>query len=93
MNIVSRILLREIVNILKKTKNSPNQPRITAIDKNFNLDHAVANSIIHKFKCHSTLKKLLIQTSKKHSDIFLVPFFMGYLIVMFNKLIFIYNHK
>jgi len=32
LNIVSRILLREIVNILKKTKNSPNQPRITAID-------------------------------------------------------------
>jgi len=32
LNIASRILFREIVNILKKTKNSPNQPRITAID-------------------------------------------------------------
>ena len=28
----SRILFIEIVNILKKTKNKPNQPRITAID-------------------------------------------------------------
>ena len=32
LNITSRILFIEIVNILKKTKNSPNQPRITAID-------------------------------------------------------------
>ena len=32
LNINSRILFIEIVNILKKTKNSPNQPRITAID-------------------------------------------------------------
>ena len=30
--ITSRILFIEIVNILKKTKTSPNQPRITAID-------------------------------------------------------------
>jgi len=32
LNITSRILFIEIVNILKKTKNSPNHPRITAID-------------------------------------------------------------
>ena len=32
LNITSRILFIEIVNILKKTKNSPNQPRIIAID-------------------------------------------------------------
>ena len=32
LKITSRILFIEIVNILKKTKNSPNQPRITAID-------------------------------------------------------------
>ena len=32
LKITSRILFIEIVNILKNTKNSPNQPRITAID-------------------------------------------------------------
>jgi len=32
LNNTSRILFIEIVNILKKTKNSPNQPNITAID-------------------------------------------------------------
>ena len=32
LKITSRILFIEIVNILRKTKNSPNQPRITAID-------------------------------------------------------------
>ena len=32
LSIISSILFREIVNILKKTKNRPNQPKITAID-------------------------------------------------------------
>jgi len=32
LNINSRIFFIEIVNILKKTKNSPNQPTITAND-------------------------------------------------------------
>ncbi len=32
LNIASRILFIEIVNILKKTKNNPNQPKIMAID-------------------------------------------------------------
>ncbi len=31
-NIASRILFIEIVNTLKNTKKSPNQPKITAID-------------------------------------------------------------
>ena len=32
LKIASRILFIEIVNILKNTKKSPNQPKITAID-------------------------------------------------------------
>jgi len=32
LKIASRILFIEIVNILKNTKNSPNQPKMTAID-------------------------------------------------------------
>ena len=32
LKIASRILFIEIVNILKKTKNSPNHPKIIAID-------------------------------------------------------------
>jgi len=32
LKIASRIFFIEIVNILKKTKNNPNQPKITAID-------------------------------------------------------------
>ena len=32
LKITSRILFIEIVNILKNTKNSPNQPKIIAID-------------------------------------------------------------
>ena len=32
LNIDSSILLRTIVNILKKTKNKPNHPKMTAID-------------------------------------------------------------
>jgi len=32
LKIASRILFIEIVNTLKNTKNSPNQPKITAID-------------------------------------------------------------
>ena len=32
LKIASRILFIEIVNTLKKTKNNPNQPKITAID-------------------------------------------------------------
>ncbi len=32
LKITSRILFIEIVNTLKKTKNSPSQPKITAID-------------------------------------------------------------
>ena len=32
LNITSRILFIEIVNILKKTKNNPSHPKITAID-------------------------------------------------------------
>ena len=32
LKITSRILFIEIVNILKKTKNNPNQPRIIDID-------------------------------------------------------------
>ena len=32
LNITSRILLIEIVNILKKTKNNPNVPRIIVIE-------------------------------------------------------------
>ena len=32
LKIVSRIFFNEIVNTLKNTKNSPNQPKITAID-------------------------------------------------------------
>ena len=32
LNIASRILFIEIVNTLKKTKNNPNHPKITAID-------------------------------------------------------------
>ena len=34
LNIASRILFIEIVNNLKKTKNRPNQPNMTAIDNN-----------------------------------------------------------
>jgi len=33
LKIASRILFIEIVNTLKNTKNRPNQPNITAIDK------------------------------------------------------------
>ncbi len=32
LKITSRIFFIEIVNTLKNTKNSPNQPKITAID-------------------------------------------------------------
>ena len=32
LKITSRILFSEIVNTLKNTKNSPSQPKITAID-------------------------------------------------------------
>ena len=32
LKIASRILFIEIVNTLKNTKNSPNQPKMTAID-------------------------------------------------------------
>ena len=32
LNITSSILFIEIVNTLKNTKNSPNQPKITVID-------------------------------------------------------------
>ena len=32
LKIISRILFIEIVNTLKNTKKSPNQPKITAID-------------------------------------------------------------
>ena len=32
LKIASRILFNEIVNTLKKTKNNPNHPKITAID-------------------------------------------------------------
>ncbi len=32
LKIASRILFIEIVNILKKTKNKPNQPKMIAID-------------------------------------------------------------
>ena len=32
LKITSSILFNEIVNTLKNTKNSPNQPKITAID-------------------------------------------------------------
>ena len=32
LKITSRILFIEIVNILKNTKNNPNQPKMTAID-------------------------------------------------------------
>jgi len=35
LNIVSRILFIKIVNILKKTKNNPNKPKITAIESKF----------------------------------------------------------
>jgi len=35
LKIVSRIFFIEIENILKNTKKSPNQPRITAIDNMF----------------------------------------------------------
>ena len=32
LNIASRILFKAIVTILKKTKNNPKKPKITAID-------------------------------------------------------------
>ena len=35
LKIASRILFIEIVNNLKKTKNNPNHPKITAIDNKF----------------------------------------------------------
>ena len=55
---VSRILFNKIVNILKKTKNRPNHPKITAIDrklepKSFCSKFSMNLKII---ECHYTLK-------------------------------------
>ena len=58
LNITSRILFIEIVNILKKTKKSPNQPRITAIDNKLEPRSRCSKfcmNLITK-ECHSTLK-------------------------------------
>ena len=46
LNITSRILFIEIVNILKNTKNNPNHPKIIAIDRKIEPKSSCSNFCI-----------------------------------------------
>ena len=73
MNITSRILFIEIVNILKKTKNNPNHPRMTAIDSNPEPRSRCSKFCMNFYfnRRHSTLITYLLNNEKgKLSDYF-----------------------
>ena len=74
MNIASRILFIEIVNILRKTKNNPNQPRIIATESKLE-PKSRCNKFCMNVKInssHSTLIRYIFNKARNQFyDIFL----------------------
>ena len=73
LNITSRILFIEIVNILKNTKNIPNNPKIIAIDINPEPRSRCSKFCMNFYfnRRHSTLITYLLNNEKgKLSDDF-----------------------
>ncbi len=74
MKIASRILFIEIVNTLKNTKKSPNQPKITAIDSKLEPKSRCSKFCIQFFKldeCNSTLLDCLFNIKIADIQIYL----------------------
>ena len=77
----SKILFSEIVNILKKTKNSPNQPKITAIDNKLEPRSRCSKFCMYFFinRCNSTWKSYLFKNKKAKVTLFKI-----YVVRIFN---------
>ena len=83
MKIASRILFIEIVNTLKKTKNNPNHPNITAIDNKLEPKSRCSKFCIYigsKFDMsNSTLLNYLLKVKMTNIQIYLNSLLLDYL--------------
>ena len=94
MKIASRILFIEIVNTLKKTKNNPNHPNITAIDNKLEPKSRCSKFCIigSKFDIgNSTLLNYLLKIKMTNIQIYLNSLLLDYLRELIYELEFIYK--